>query len=66
MSDYYEQAMKEIVRAVLVEQIDFSIYPTGGPTADDVAGKVAAKLRANEFVQATGIGGPMEKQVAAQ
>ena len=60
MADYFEQAMKVIIQGVLVREIDFSIYPPGGPTAEDIAGKAAAALRADNYAQETGIGSRTE------
>ncbi len=58
--DYFEQQMKDIIMKALHYQIDFSIYPPGGPTADGVAGVIASALREQNFVQYTGIGSRTE------
>lgn len=60
MADYFEQQMKTIVKTVLESEIDFSIYTAEGRSADGVAGKVAAALRAENYVQSTGIGSRAE------
>lgn len=36
--------MKDIIEQVLSQQIDFSIYPPGGPTANIVAQKIVDAL----------------------
>ena len=49
--------MEEIIKQVLREQIDFSIFPTGGPTAGALAVKIKAALNAAGYMDATGIPG---------
>jgi len=62
--DYFEQQIRDIVKPILAQQIDFSIYPPG--TADDIAGKLAHALRNESIVQSTGIGGRTEYQESAR
>lgn len=59
--DYFGKAMKVIVKQVLMTRIDFSIYPEGGPTADDTAEHIARALQENKYVQSSDIGSPAER-----
>lgn len=52
--------MKEVIERILREQIDFSIYPAGGPTPEDIAQKIADELIKQGFDWGTALGGPGE------
>ena len=66
MPDNFEQQTKDIVKTVLQQEIDFSVYPPGGPTADDVAGKIASALWSASIVQSTDIGSRAEYEKSAE
>lgn len=58
--DIIQQAIKLIVLQTLQQEIDFSIYPAGGPTADGVAEKIASALRDANYAVESSIGSTSE------